>query len=536
MCIEYTPWPAELATLYREKGYWQDKPLTSLLDEQLDHNRNGIALADGKRSISYQQLAKYSDNLAANFAQRGLKKYDTALIQLPNCIEFYISYFALLKLGVAPVCALFNHQKTELQSYCEILQPTLIIASSMHDLFNDQYFSDELFNRFNCVNTLIIDHNKGNSELKQAYLTDQAFEAPTLDPEDVAFFQLSGGSTGTPKLIPSTHNDYLYSVVASAEICQLNGETRYLCALPAPHNFPLSSPGALGIFYAGGSVVLASDPSPTTCFPLIEHYQITHTALVPPALQLWLGHAAQSGADLSSLQLIQVGGAKLSATVAEQVEPLLGCALQQVFGMAEGLVNYTRLDDDTWSVINTQGKPISPDDEIKIVDEHNNAVPFGTVGRLLTRGPYTFRGYYKSPVHNADAFDEDGFYSSGDLVQQLPSGHIIVEGRDKDQINRGGEKIAAEEVENLLLGHDDITQAAIVSMPDSTLGEKSCAFIIVNDAAPKKLTALLLRKYLRHLGIADFKVPDKFKFVTSLPLTAVGKVDKKALRATFEQQ
>ncbi|MBE0369812.1 (2,3-dihydroxybenzoyl)adenylate synthase [Pseudoalteromonas aurantia] len=535
MSIEYTPWPADLAKLYREQGYWQDKPLTSLLSEQLTNNSNGIALADGKRSISYLQLSQYSDNLAANLALKGLKKYDTALIQLPNCIEFYISYFALLKLGVAPVCALFNHKKTELQSYCEILQPKLIIASSMHDLFADEQFSNELFNRFNCLNTLIVDHHKGNSELKQGYLSAQPFEAPPLNPEDVAFFQLSGGSTGTPKLIPRTHNDYLYSVVASADICQLTGETRYLCALPAPHNFPLSSPGALGVFHAGGSVVLASDPSPTTCFALIEHYQITHTALVPPALQLWLSHAPHAAYDLSSLQLIQVGGAKLSMTVAEQVKPILDCELQQVFGMAEGLVNYTRHDDDRWSVINTQGKPISPHDEIKIVDEAGNEVPPNTVGRLLTRGPYTFRGYYKSPVHNADAFDETGFYSSGDLVKQLPSGHLIVEGRDKDQINRGGEKIAAEEVENLLLGHNDIAHVAIVSMPDSTLGEKSCAFIVIQDAATTKLTALILRKYLRQLGIADFKVPDKFQFVAALPLTAVGKVDKKALRATFEQ-
>ncbi|CAM4403659.1 (2,3-dihydroxybenzoyl)adenylate synthase [Pseudoalteromonas ostreae] len=536
MTIEYTPWPDDLAARYRRKGYWQDKPLTSLLDEQLQTNSQGIAVADENRAISYEELASYSDNLAAYLQQKGLSAGDTALIQLPNCIEYYISFFALLKLGVAPVCALFNHQQTELNSYCEILQPKLLIASSSHALFLDNQFSDRLSERFSCLTTLLLDHHKGNSELKQAYQQPMKFNPTHLDASAVAFFQLSGGSTGTPKLIPRTHNDYLYSVVASAEICQLDGETRYLCALPAPHNFPLSSPGALGVFHAGGSVVLAPDPSPTSCFSLIEHYQITHTALVPPALQLWLSHAAQARYDLTSLKLIQVGGAKLSIKVAEQVEPILGCQLQQVFGMAEGLVNYTRHDDDIWSVFNTQGKPISLDDEIKIVDKQGNDVPQGSVGRLLTRGPYTFRGYYKSPLHNADAFDDEGFYSSGDLVKQLPSGHLIVEGRDKDQINRGGEKIAAEEVENLLLGHNDIAHVAIVSMPDSTLGEKSCAFIVLQENPISKLSALVLRKYLRQLGIADFKVPDKFKFVAALPLTAVGKVNKKALRATFEQQ
>lgn len=531
MSIEYTPWPTELAAQYRANGYWQDKPLTSLLEQQLINNALSIAVADERRTLTYQELAQYSDNLAAYLAEKGLKSGDTALVQLPNTIEYYISFFALLKLGVAPVCALFNHQRTELHSYCEILQPKLVIASSMHGLFSNEAFSNELFSRFNCLTELLLDHHKGNSELKQAYLHSKIFSPVKLNASDVAFFQLSGGSTGTPKLIPRTHNDYLYSVVASSKICQLNNETRYLCALPAPHNFSLSSPGALGVFHTGGCVVLVMDPSPTSCFPLIEKYKITHTALVPPTLQLWLSHVTNSQHDLSSLQVIQVGGAKLSLAVAEQVQPVLGCALQQVFGMAEGLVNYTRFDDEPWLVLNTQGKALCIDDEIKIVDEDGKTVPYGTVGRLMTRGPYTFRGYYKSPVHNAESFDNEGFYASGDLVKQLPSGHLVVEGRIKDQINRGGEKIAAQEVENHLLGHPDILDVAIVSMPDSTLGEKSCAFVTGNN-----LTALALRKYLRQLGIADFKVPDKFQFVTDLPLTAVGKVNKKALRATFEQE
>ncbi|MBQ4839266.1 MULTISPECIES: (2,3-dihydroxybenzoyl)adenylate synthase [Pseudoalteromonas] len=532
MRIEYTPWPAELAEQYRAKGYWQDKPLTSILSEQLNTNSQGIAVADGQRQLSYAELNTYSDNLAGYLNQQGLQQGDTAIVQLPNCLEFYITYFALLKLGVAPVCALFNHQRTELQSYCEILQPKAMIVSSAHALFTDEQFTQALFNRFGCLNNIIIDHSKGNSELKQGYLNKHAFTAPDLNPEEVAFFQLSGGSTGTPKLIPRTHNDYLYSVVASKDICELDGDTRYLCALPAPHNFPLSSPGALGVFIAGGTVILASDPSPAVCFGLIEHYAITHTALVPPALQLWLQHAPASQHDLNSLQVIQVGGAKLSRSVAEQVTPVLGCQLQQVFGMAEGLVNYTRYNDDPELILTTQGRPISELDEIKIVDEHGQEVAQGESGRLMTRGPYTFRGYYKSPTHNASAFDDAGFYSSGDIVKQLPSGHLVVEGRDKDQINRGGEKIAAEEVENHLLGHEHIQQVAIVSMPDDTLGEKSCAFVVADQDI--KLTTLILRKYLRQLGIADYKVPDKFKFVTQLPLTAVGKVDKKALRATFE--
>ncbi len=143
------------------------------------------------------------------------------------------------------------------------------------------------------------------------------------------------------------------------EICGFDADTRYLCALPAAHNFPLSSPGALGVFVAGGCVVLAPDPGPATCFPLIARHRVNVAALVPPALSLWLQAAPRHRAELASLSLLQVGGARLPEAQARQVPERLGCRLQQVFGMAEGLVNYTRLEDDDERVFATQGQPMS---------------------------------------------------------------------------------------------------------------------------------------------------------------------------------
>jgi 2,3-dihydroxybenzoate-AMP ligase len=351
--------------------------------------------------------------------------------------------------------------------------------------------------------------------------------------DEVAFFQLSGGSTGTPKLIPRTHDDYYYSVRRSVELCGFDRDTRYLCALPAAHNFPLSSPGALGVFVAGGRVVLAPDPGPASCFSLIAAQQVNVAALVPPALSLWLQAAPGHEVELASLRLLQVGGARLPEAQARRIPTVLGCRLQQVFGMAEGLVNYTRLDDDDEHVYLTQGRPMSPDDEVRVVDRDGRPVAPGQVGALLTRGPYTIRGYFQSPEHNAQAFDAEGFYRSGDLVQLRTDGYLVVVGRIKDQINRGGEKIAAEEVENLLMAHPAVNHAALVSMPDETMGEKSCAFVVSRDPALKGAT---LRKYLRKLGLADYKLPDRIEQVAALPMTAVGKVDKTRLRRHLAEQ
>src|SRR5690606_22565729 len=173
-------------------------------------------------------------------------------------------------------------------------------------------------------------------------------------------------------------------------------------------------------------------PAPDVCFALIEQEQVTVTSLVPPLLLLWLEAAPNSQADLSSLKVVQVGGAKLSAEVAKRVRPVLGITLQQVFGMAEGLVNYTRLNDPEDIIVNTQGRPISPDDEILIVDDNGDPVPQGEPGYLLTRGPYTIRAYHNNPAANARSFTEDGYYRSGDIVKMTPEGYLSVQGRAND--------------------------------------------------------------------------------------------------------
>ncbi|MTH44851.1 (2,3-dihydroxybenzoyl)adenylate synthase EntE [Intestinirhabdus alba] len=527
MSIPFTRWPEAFARRYREKGYWQDLPLTDILTRHADSDRT--AVIEGERRLSYRQLNQAADNLACRLRQQGIKAGETALVQLGNVPELYITFFALLKLGVAPVLALFSHQRTELHAYARQIEPALLIADRRHPLFADDDFLNAFVVEHATVRVVQLLNDDGEHNLQTSIgQPAQAFVATPSPADEVAYFQLSGGTTGTPKLIPRTHNDYYYSVRRSNEICHFTERTRFLCAIPAAHNYAMSSPGSLGVFLAGGVVVLAADPSATLCFPLIEQHQINATALVPPAVSLWL-QAIQEGsgnAQLASLELLQVGGARLSATLAARIPAEIGCQLQQVFGMAEGLVNYTRLDDPLERIINTQGRPMCPDDEVWVADADGNPLPQGETGRLMTRGPYTFRGYFKSPEHNASAFDANGFYCSGDLIAIDKDGYITVQGREKDQINRGGEKIAAEEIENLLLRHPAVIHAALVSIDDPLMGEKSCACLTVN--AP--LRAVQVRRFLREQGVAEFKLPDRVEFIDALPLTPVGKVDKKQLR------
>ena len=519
-------WPREWAERYRRAGYWQGETFGELLRKRAAEHGDRIAVVSGERRWSYRELDRRVDQLAAGLHKLGIQPRDRVVVQLPNIAEFLEVCFALFRLGALPVFALPAHRSIEITFFCEFTEAAAYVIPETFGGFDYRVLAEQVQSKVATLRHVIVVGEPGPFiALESLHAAPCALPEPRAD--EVAFFQLSGGSTGVPKLIPRTHDDYLYSVRASAEICGLDSSTVYLAALPVAHNFPLSSPGVLGVLYAGGRVVLALRPSPDEAFPLIAQERVTITALVPPLALIWMEAAAAGRHDLSSLEVLQVGGAKLSEEAARRVRPTLGCTLQQVFGMAEGLVNYTRLDDPEATIMTTQGRPISPDDELRVVDDEDQPVASGEVGHLLTRGPYTIRGYYKAEEHNARAFTPDGFYRTGDLVQLTADGYLIVEGRAKDQINRGGDKVAAEEVENHLLAHPAVRDVAVVSIPDAFLGERTCAFVIPRESPPK---AAELNAFLRKRGLATYKIPDRIEFVDAFPQTGVGKVSKRALR------
>ncbi|ADD44161.1 (2,3-dihydroxybenzoyl)adenylate synthase [Stackebrandtia nassauensis] len=512
MNAPFTPWPEDIAADYRDQGLWTGEPFSLLLERLAAKHGDRVAVTDGDCWLSYESLLERSRRVAAGLHQRGLRPGDIVVMQAANTSEYLVVLFALFRLGVAPVCALPAHREAEIGYFAEHTKA----AAYLHP-------GGAEYDRI--AASLDVTHVWTVEQAAKTY-ADPAGLPPAPRGGDLALLQLSGGSTGVPKLIPRTHDDYLYSVRVAAEVCELTPATVYLCALPVAHNFPLSSPGVLGVLYAGGTVVMAPDPSPDTVFPLIVSEGVTMTAVVPALALTWLRAAEARGAELPSLEVLQVGGARLGDADAERVTPVLGAKLQQVFGMAEGLVCYTRLDDPFATVCATQGRPASEADEVRIVDDADEPVPEGHSGHLLTRGPYTIRGYYRADAHNATAFTSDGFYRTGDLVRRTETGHLIVTGRAKEQINRGGEKIATAEIEEHLRTHPGIHDAALVAVPDDALGERACAFCVTDG----ELTAKQVRAHLRGRGLAAYKIPDLVRFVASLPRTPVGKIDKNRLK------
>lgn len=527
-------WPATFAARYRDRGYWRGETFTGFLRQRVLELPDHVAVVGGGQRWSFAELEARAERIARGLLAQGLNPGDRVVVQLPNIPEFLSVVFALFRARLIPVYALPAHRLVEIAHFARTAEARGYIIAEKHDGFDYRPLAEELIREAPAVEHVVVVGAGGPFVALDALPAGEDIELPPdADPADVAFLQISGGSTGLSKLIPRTHDDYIYSFRASAEICKLTPGSVYLAALPVAHNFPMSSPGVFGALYAGSRVVLSPSPSPEVAFPLIEQERVTITGLVPPLALLWLQAAITTKHDISSLEVLQVGGAKFLTESARRVRPVLGCALQQVFGMAEGLVNYTRLDDPEEIIVSTQGRPISADDEVLILDDAGYPVPEGEAGNLLTRGPYTIRAYHNSDGANARSFTPDGFYRTGDVVKRTPEGYLVVQGRATDHINRAGEKISAEEIEDHLLAHPGVFDAAVVSLPDEYLGERSCAFVIPQGEKPK---AAALKAFMRGRGLADFKVPDQIIFVEAFETTAVGKVSRKELRAGLRRR
>lgn len=525
-------WPEDLAARYRSKGYWRGETFGDVLRARAADHPDRLAVVDADNRWTYADLLARAESAAGGYLALGLQPGDRVIVQIPNVAAFFPAVFGLFLAGLIPVYALPAHRQTELIHFARRSGAKAMVVADRHEGFDYRPLADLVRAEAPAIAHVVVIGDAGDHIPFDSLRAGPAL--PRVDPSAVAFLQISGGSTGLSKLIPRTHDDYIYSFRESARICGLTGDSVYLAALPVAHNFPMSSPGVFGTLHAGARVVMAPNPAPETAFSLIAREGVTITGVVPPLALLWMQAAARTPHDLSSLQVLQVGGAKFIPEAAARVRPTLGCTLQQVFGMAEGLVNYTRLDDPEEIVTGTQGRPISPDDEVLILDDNGVPVPEGQPGHLLTRGPYTIRAYHNDPGANARSFTPDGFYRTGDIFKRLPGGYLVVQGRAGDHINRAGEKISAEEIEDHLLAHPAVFDAAVVSIPDEFLGERSCAFVIAAEGTSPRASEL--KAFMRGRGVADFKVPDRIVFVPEFQTTAVGKVSRNVLRADLRSR
>lgn len=533
------PFPETMIRRYQAAGVWADRTIAEQLHATAQRfpDREAVVALDGR--LSYAELDARTDQIAVGLRDMGLRPGDPILFQVNNRLHSILAWYGALKAGLVPVATLAQHRRHEIDQISRRTEAVAhLVDATPGAKFDLLGFASECADGHATLRRVLtigapepvfgstrLEDLGVDVEVDVAREIVQAIQ-DDLDPTDVAVFQLSGGTTDIPKVIPRRHAEYWYNSHAYALGFGLTERSRVAHILPIIHNAGIVC--GLQAAHSVGATLLLGTPDVSESFPFLVAEQVTHI-LVGHAHFLAIGDSGI--ATLSgSLQKILLSGTKVPPDLFDAIERH-GIWSGQNFGMGEGFFALTPPDAPRDARLLSVGVPLSELDEFRILEPGTEQeLPDGTTGELCCRGPYTIPGYLDSAQHNAIAFTSDGFYRTGDLASVLTfdgKRYLSIDGRLKDVISRGGEKVNAEEVEGLLLRHPAIAEAAVVAMPDARLGERACAFVVARDEA---VTLDDIREHLAALGVAKFKWPERLEWVSRLPRSNVGKIDKRSLR------
>ncbi len=522
---------------YRAAGLWGTRTIAQEFTAAAAAHEDRLAVVAPDGRLTYRELDRRTDRLAAGLARLGLAPGDPVLFQVTNRLGSIVAWYGVLKAGLVPVCTLASHRGHEIAEISRRVGAVGHVVDAGLAGFDLVAFAAEQARGHPTMRHVIVLGSAETGHLRIETLGSDvepregrrivAEIQDGIDADDLAVFQLSGGTTGTPKLIPRLHAEYWYNAAAYAESWGWDPGCRIGHLIPVIHNAGIIC--AVHAAHSVGACAVLTGPDLDVALPQLADERVTDVLLGPghygavdhPAFPRLTG----------SLQRVVLSGKKVPPALFDKLERA-GVWSGQLFGMGEGLVMTTRPGAPREARATTVGTALSELDEVAVLEPGGlTVVPDGEVGELVCRGPYTLRGYFDAAEHNATAFTPDGFYRTGDLavVREIEGGrYYAIEGRIKDLINRGGEKINAEEVELLLRRHPVVVEAAAVAMPDPRLGERTCVFVVTDD---EPLGLADVQRHFAALQVAKFKWPERVEVIPALPRTQVGKIDKKALRA-----
>lgn len=525
---------------YLAEGVLTTETLAGAFRQSMQLHANRLALVGPEGHLTYGELDDRTERLGAALIEMGLKPLDRAVFQCGNSHELLIAFLACLKAGIIPICALQAFRKLEVSYLGNLAQARLHLVQGDDPKFDDVAFAHQMQQEVPSLEYIL--QARGDRRGDAALIADlieampieharQILAGINHDPFQVAVFQLSGGTTGVPKIIPRFQNEYLYNMRAVAAWNRYTSQDVLFFPTPFMHNLNMGC--YFGPFLlCGAQVTVCTDISENTLRGLVRDYQPTWFGVAGPILMRIAPELALADEKTKARRTF------IAPKNAPNLSRITGSPAHHIFGMTEGVIMFTSDDDPPEVRQESVGRPISAYDEIRIVTPGTDTpVPDGEEGEALFRGPYTIRGYYKSEVEDRTRFTEDGFYRSGDLMSsRVIDGkrYYFFRGRIKDVVDRGGEKINSEELENVINQHPDVLSCAVVGMPDRVYGERVCAFVVPKPAAAE-LTLSGLTAYLEQVGLAKFKWPERLEVVAEMPLTASGKLSKVFLRQQIAQ-
>jgi len=539
----FQPYKQEDVEKYIKYRWWLGLTWGDMFDKATDLYPRKETLVDDSSRFTYRELREKVDRLAIGFMRLGIKEKDFVLLQIPNWHEFIFSFFALQKVGAIVVLLVARHGFSEVNYLSSLTPPVAWIGPDHYKKTDYLPMLQQVVKEHKELRHLIsvrAPDNKAFTALEklidESELTKSNIEvlaARRPDPMEVSMILPTGGTTGLPKAVPRTHNDYIASVEYHTRAWEVTCNDVMLTAAPVSHAQAIHNCVGGAFFHCAKYVLTDSTDAEDIC-RVIEREKVTAFPTVPALVQRIVSLENLKDFDLSSLTRIYAGGAPSSPELVRSVYDKIGCKFVNALGSSEGPAAMSRLDADIDIICHTVGEKDCPYAQVKIVDQDLREVPPNKEGELITKGPNIFNGYFKSEEENKDVFTEDGFFRTGDLAKISESGIITITGRIKETILRGGETLSAIGIERLISSHPAVADVAVIGMPDKALGERICAYVQLKEGTKLSLEELVV--YLKNIGASVLQLPERLELIDSIPLTKVGKADKKALKEDIQKK
>lgn len=525
-------YPEATITRFYADGAWTAETIADLVAKNAAEAPDDVAFYATDATLTWREYDRLSTQLAGAYVLAGWRPGERLAVLLTGGALTHVAYLAAQKAGLVTVGLAPRAGDAEVAYLLSHTEAGGLVTRAHHR----GRPAEEIAWAAGARRHLVLDLVDGDLTLASdgAPLRVPSWEEATalidgrgLGPDDLFFLNSTSGTTGRPKCVRQTMNTRKYFGALAAEAAQFRPDEVVFSALPAPYGFGLWSAHVVPAQYRFPTV-LTAEFSPEETLRLIERHRVTILAAVTSQFIMLLNSPAFAEHDLSSLRVLFTGGERVPYHRAAEFEERTGCAVLQFYGSNEaGPISVTRVGDDREKRLRTAGRPI-PAMHVRFFAPDGSPVERGP-GQIAVNGPGCTAGYYRDEAANRILFRDDGWLLTGDIGELDADGYLSVTGRAADFIIRGGHNISVPYVEEVVGAHPRVAQVAVVGYPDEVLGERVCAFVVTRDGGA--LTLDELRAYLSEAGVSKVNWPERLVCLPALPISAGGKVDKKALRA-----
>jgi len=526
---------SELIEHYTKAGAWRDRPLYADFDEMADRFPDKIAVADQHEQLTYAQLRRRSENLAAWLLEQGLAPGAPVAIQGGNRVALAVTHLASGRADLLFVPLSTTWRRAEMAHLLARSEAEVVIVCGPHKDFDFAATVRELQPTLPRLRSLVgMDGVPADADFDQVCLEDRVLPARRRDPNAPRYVMATSGTTGLSQMSLWSDNNLRCLIRMHLDSAGVGADDIAVGIAPAGTGSTGYVYGVLGPILAGATSVLLEEWNSGNALDLIEAVGATHVTAIPTQILKLLNDPSVGDRDFATLRTCTNGGAAMPPQAAADMERVFGCHNHVSYGASDaGIPTVLWWDDPEEKRLNTVGRLIKYS-EMRLVDSDMNDVGVNERGEILWRGATNSFGYLNDPERTAEAFWGEGWFRSGDLGSVDEDGYLRIVGRTKDLIIRGGQNISPRELEDYLIAQPEIADASVIGVPDAVFGERVCACVVLMPGASVELSELTSR--MRGDGIATFKLPERLEVFDDLPKSAGGKVTKVELRAMVAER